>query len=104
MAGKALMAQGGLKNSRSSVSRIEGIAWKPTSAYRLISTPGGTTNDLSMALMPQYKILISTSKGALHRDKLFLTTKSVGERVMSARRPKAKVPVAMERPMMVRNW
>ena len=80
------------------------MAWKPTSAYRLMCISGGTTNDLSIALIPQYKILITISKGALHRDRLFLITKSFGESVRSASRPKTKVPVAMVRPMMVRYW
>lgn len=80
------------------------MAWNPTSAYRLICTSGGTTKALSMALIPQYRMLITTSKGALQRDKLFLTMNRVGERVISARRPKIKVPVAMVSPIMVRNW
>lgn len=98
------MVHGGLKNSRSSVSRIAGMAWNPTSAYTVMCTSGGTTNDLSIALRPQYKMLIKTSNGALQRDRLFLIKKSFGERVMSARRPKKKVPVAKVSPIMVRYW
>lgn len=57
-----------------------------------------------MAQIPQYKMLIRTSSGALHRDRLFLMRKRWGERVRSESRPKMKVRVDIARPMMVRNW
>lgn len=52
--------------------------------------------------MPQYKIVISTSSGALHTLSAFLILNSRGESVASAREPKRKVRVARDNPMMVK--
>ena len=62
------------------------------------SSSGGTTSLGSMALRPQYKVLMRTSRGAEQIDRRFLSTKSCGDKLMSARRPAAKVQVASERP------
>jgi len=57
---------------------------------------------LSMALIPQYRRLIRTSKGAEQRDREFLIRKSVGLRVRSERNAMMKVRYATVRPRMVR--
>jgi len=102
MAGSTWIVQGGERKRKSIVRRMDGMAWKPTSAIGATFKSGGTTNDLSIALMPQYRTLIKTSSGALQSDRLFLTMKSRGERVMSPRRPKMKVVVANVSPIIVR--
>jgi len=102
IAGKALMVHGGLRNSKSMTSNIDGAAWNPKSANGARWISGGTTKVLSIIQIPQYKILIKTSSGALHRERVFLIKKSLGESVRSARRPKTKVAYATVRPRIVR--
>lgn len=63
---------------------------------------GGTTSDLSIALIPQYSKLINTSRGALHNDNVFLIRNSLGDSVMSASKPNTKVARATLRPRIVR--
>lgn len=99
---EVLKVHGGEKNTKSVAKSIAGIAWNPMSAIGAISISGGTTKLLSMALIPQYRILISTSKGAEHSERVFLTKKRVGESVMSARKPAIKVKYATVRPRMVK--
>lgn len=55
-----------------------------------------------MALIPQYNMLIRTSRGALHKESVFLIKKSLGERVMSARSPNTKVAYATVSPKIVK--
>ena len=62
------------------------------------SSSGGTTSLGSMARRPQYKVLMRTSSGAEQIDKRFLSTKSCGDKLMSAPRPAAKVQVARDSP------
>ena len=81
---------------------MEGIAWKPMSAQGAMWISGGTTNVLSMALIPQYNILIRTSSGAEHNESVFLIRNSCGDSVISASKPKMNVNIAIDRPMMVR--
>jgi len=81
---------------------MEGIAWNPTSAQGAMWISGGTTSVLSIALIPQYRILIRTSSGAEHNESVFLIKNSWGDSVTSARKPKMKVNIAIVRPMMVR--
>ena len=57
-----------------------------------------------MVEIVQYRIVIRTSSGAHHRDRLFLMAKRRCERVISARRPKPKVMVDTRRPIIVRYW
>lgn len=52
---------------------------------------------------PQYKMLMTTSRGALHTDRRFLTRNNFGDMVISAADANIKVKVAMLKPMMVRN-
>ena len=96
------MVQGGDSNNKSRARRIDGMAWKPTSAQLESSTSGGMSSFLSIALIVQYRILIRTSSGALQSERVFLMEKSVELRVMSARRPMVKVAYAMLRPRIVR--
>lgn len=49
-------------------------------------------------------MLISTSIGVLAMLRAFFMRKRRGEREMSARRPRVKVRVARESPIMVRYW
>lgn len=63
---------------------------------------GGTTNVLSMALIPQYNTAITTSSGAEARERKFLARKSRGDSVISARRPRMNVIVASVRPRIVK--
>ena len=52
----------------------------------------------------QYKTLMSTSIGALQRDRRFLARKSRADKVTSANRPRKKVTVERLNPMTVRYW
>ena len=52
--------------------------------------------------MPQYKILIKTSRGAEHSESVFLIKNNFGDNVRSARRPKMNVAIAILSPMMVK--
>jgi len=102
MAGSACIVHGGLKNNRSTTRNKLGRAWKPTSAMGAMAISGGTTSVLSITLIPQYKIEMSTSRGALQRESEFLIRKRRGERVMSARKPEMNVKYATVRPRIVR--
>lgn len=51
---------------------------------------------------PQYKTLITTSRGALHVDRMFLTRNSRRDEVISASSATAKVSVDNDRPITVR--
>lgn len=66
------------------------------------SISGGTTRRLSIAEIPQYNKEISTSSGAVHNARVFFMKKSVGERVISARRAQMKVRVAPVSPRIVK--
>lgn len=55
-------------------------------------------------LILQYKILIRTSKGAMHTDKVFLSRNNRLDWVRSANEPNKKVTVAINSPIMVRYW
>lgn len=68
------------------------------------SCPGGTTNLLSTARMPQYRMLTRTSRGVAHAESMFFSAKSCLLREMSARRPTPNVIVDIVSAMMVRNW
>lgn len=52
--------------------------------------------------IPQYKILIRTSMGVTHTDKVFLSRNNRLDCVRSAKEPTRNVVVAMDRPIMVR--
>jgi len=95
---------GGDKNSRSSVSTMDGMAWKEMSAWRGSCANSGMTSDLSYVRRVQYRTLIKTSSGVVHMESKFLTWNKLGEDVKSARRPETKVRLARVRPMMVRYW
>lgn len=55
-------------------------------------------------LIPQYKMLIRTSMGVTHTDKVFLSRNNRFDCVRSASEPSTNVAVAMDSPMMVRYW
>lgn len=55
-------------------------------------------------LIPQYKMLIRTSMGVTHTDKVFLSRNNRFDCVRSASEPSVNVAVAMDSPMMVRYW
>lgn len=55
-----------------------------------------------MALIPQYKRLISTSRGAEQSERPFLMRKSVGFSVRSERKARMKVKSETDSPRIVR--
>ena len=59
-------------------------------------------DELQTRRRPQYRMLMSTSRGVLQIERRFFARNNRGESVISARRPIAKVTVASVRPITVK--